>query len=325
MELSPKFTFVDALQAAQLEKESVLCVGLDPQLRFMPPQLVQEWTDVYGKTHEALGEIYYEFNKRIIDAVQPFACAVKPQAAFYEWSHYGWRALERTIRYAWHRGLLVIKDAKRFDGSETADAYAQAHVGTIPFFDGERVVAPIRTDALTIGGYIADDTVTRFVKEMKENGTGAFVVDKTSFDPNSRFEQLKTQQGLTVWEELAHMVSEWSQGTEGDNGYTNLGVVMGATYEKDAPKMREILPKAIMLVPGIGKQGGTADGAVVAFNDDGFGGVGNDARAILGAWQEGPFACLDHPENFAQAAAQAAEASCGKLTDALRRANKCAW
>lgn len=313
-------TFVDKLQAAMHTKESVLCVGLDPQLKFMPPFLIEAMTTQYGESWEALAAIYGVFNTAIIDAVEPYAAAVKPQAAFYEASHHMWRMLEGTIAYARSKGLVVIKDAKRKDGGDTAEAYAQAHIGEVPWFGGRTKEAPIRTDAVTIDGYIGEACVSHFVKEIKLHGTGAFVVDKTSFDPNSEIENLVTQSGNTVWVELARRVAKWGEGTEGKNGYRNLGVVMGATYPKDAPTMRSILPKAIMLVPGYGAQGGGADGAVVPFNNDGFGAVVNSARAVIGAWKKGPFAC--DPTGFAIAAERAARAARDDLNEALKRAGK---
>lgn len=313
-------TFVDKLQAAMQIKKSVLCVGLDPQLRFIPPHLIEEVIKEYGSSWEALGELYFRYNRLIIDAIEPHAGAVKPQAAFYEMCSHTWRALERTIEYAWSKNLVVIKDAKRKDGSDTADAYAQAHIGRVPFFGELPVQAPIRTDAVTIDGYIGEDCISRFVKEMKEYGTGAFVVDKTSFKPNSEIENLVTLANRTVWEELALRVAKWGEGTEGENGYRNLGVVMGATYPQDAPIMRSILPKAIMLVPGYGAQGGGSDGAVVPFNDDGFGAVVNSSRGIIAAWQKGPFA--RDSKDFAEAAGCAAIDACEDLNEALMRAGK---
>lgn len=302
------------------EKKSVLCVGLDPQLKFMPPHLVEFITKRFGNTWEALGQLYYAFNTAIIDAVALSAAAVKPQAAFYEASHHTWRALEHTITYARSKGLIVIKDAKRKDGGDTAEAYAQTHIGEVPFFGGTTTSSSVRTDAVTIDGYIGEACISHFVKEIRLRGTGAFVVCKTSFDPNSEIENLITQSGNTVWVKLAHLVAKWGEGTEGKNGYRNLGVVMGATYPKDAPTMRSILPKAIMLVPGYGAQGGGADGAVVPFNDDGFGAVVNSSRGIIAAWQKGPFAC--NPGDFAQAAELAAIAARDDLNEALKRAGK---
>ena len=321
-------TFVDKLQEAMRMKKSVLCVGLDPQLRFMPPHLIAEMRAVYGDTEEAVGELYYAFNRAIIDAVEPFVAVVKPQAAFYNRSSHAWKALEKTLAYARYRGLLTIKDAKCKDGSETADAYAQAHIGEVPFFNDSMVVAPIRSDAVTVDGYIGEDSVGRYVREIKKFGTCIFVVDKTSFKPNSVIEQLVTDNGLTVWERLAHHVAIWSEGTEGENGYRNCGVVMGATYPEDAPKMRAILPSGIMLVPGYSikggeGQGGKADDAVVPFNNDGFGAVVNASRGIIASWKTGPFAC--DPKYFATSSAQAAETARKDLNAALKRAGKSGW
>jgi orotidine-5'-phosphate decarboxylase len=315
-------TFVDRLQAAMLAQQSILCVGFDPQMKFMPPHLIEEGIRLYGKTFQAQAWIFSEFNRAILSAVAPSVCMVKPQAAFYEASHFSWEALEVFTADARGRGILVDKDAKRGDGSETADYYAQAHIGKVDLF-GEMVEAPIRTDALTIHAYIGDDCVSRFVREVMAYGTGVFVVDKTSFRPNSAIEMAKLESGLTVWEEMAFNVSRWGQGTEGKNGYSNIGVVMGATYPTDAVRMREILPNVVMLKPGLGKQGGSADEAVVGVNDDGFGVVVNDSRRILMAWMEGPYACPDYPDRFAEASGKMAADARDNLNEALRRAGKC--
>jgi orotidine-5'-phosphate decarboxylase len=311
-------TFVDQLQAAMLTKNSVLCVGLDPQLKFMPPQLISGAIRLHGRTWEALAHCFNEFNRGIIDAVAPYACCVKPNAAFYEGSHHLWAVYEGTIAYARSKGLLVINDGKRFDGGDTADAYAQTHIGELPFFDNTTAPSLVRSDAVTIGGYIGEDTIVRFMKEMKQYGTGAFVVDKTSFKPNSVIEQLVTENGLTVWEELANHIGVWGQEVVGDNGYSNLGVVMGATYPTEAERMKEIIPKCVKLVPGYGAQGGDADDAVVAFNDDGFGAVVNSSRGIIAAWQKGEFKVND-PYYYAKAAAFAADHARSELNAALMR------
>ncbi len=205
-------TFADNLQEAMKKKKSVLCVGLDPQLRFMPPHLIEEMRAVYGDTEEAIGEIFYAFNRAIIDAIEPYSGVVKPQAGFYNRSHHAWKALEKTLAFSKFKGLLRIKDAKCKDGSETAEAYAEAHIGEVPFFDDRTVVAPIRSDAVTVDGYIAEDSVGRYVRQILKFGTCAFVVDKTSFKPNSVIEQLVTDNGLKVWERLAHFVAEWGEG-----------------------------------------------------------------------------------------------------------------
>jgi len=87
--------------------------------------------------------------------------------------------------------------------------------------------------------------------------------------------------------------------------------------------MRQILPNAWLLIPGYGAQGGGADGAVVGFNKDGFGGIVNSSRGIIAAWQKGQFQC--EPEKFAEVAAKAAEFARDDLNAALKRAGKMNW
>jgi orotidine-5'-phosphate decarboxylase len=240
------------------------------------------------------------------------------------YGHWGVWAFEQTVAYAHKKGLIVIEDAKRGDGGDTADAYAAGHIGKVDFWgDGDDLVkqfSPIRVDCMTVQPGIGEDCVGRFVKAVKAYGTGIFVVTKSSFRPNSEVEQLVTKSGQKVWQEIAHMVDKWGQDTEGTHGYRNVGVVMGATFPGDAPEMRKILPNAWFLIPGYGGQGGTADEAVVGINEDGLGGGVNSSRGITYAYLKGDFA-TSH-EDFASAAENAARSSRDELNEALKRAGK---
>jgi orotidine-5'-phosphate decarboxylase len=326
----PAGNFADRLCLATKAKESHLCVGLDPQLGFMPTHLIEEVVARNGQTLAAMGELFFSFNVAIIDAVADIAVAVKPQLAFYEaYGSEGIRAFERTVQYAQSQGLLVVADAKRGDGGPTAEAYASSYLGEVPFFGGtelSQLVSPMRVDCMTVHGWIGEAGLTSFIEKAKQFGSGVFVVCKTSFKPNSLIEQLICKSGvntnleLRVWEHLAIMVRELGEGTEGASGYRNVGVVMGATKPEDAPRMREILPKRIFLIPGLGKQGGAADDAVVGINEDGFGGLVNDSRRILMAWKEGPYKC--DSTNFATATRKQAIEARDALLDACRRAGK---
>ena len=319
-----RLTFTDRMIVAIKEKKSILNVGLDPQPKFMPPHLVTWAFDEYGSTWEAVGHLYERFNRQIIDVVAPFAVSVKPQIAFYEaYGCWGIWAFEETIQYAKSKGLLVITDAKRGDGGDTAQAYADGHLGEVPMFSMGTTESPLRADALTIHAWIGSSCISPFLAAVKKYGTGVFVVDKTSFDPNSEVEQTITQSGLPNWQVLAKMVEVWGEGTEGKYNYRNFGVVMGATYPEDAEVMRQILPNTWFLIPGYGAQGGGADGTVVGFNKDGFGGIVNSSRGIIAAWQKGPFQC--DPEKFTAAAAKAAEFARDDLNEALKRAGKMNW
>lgn len=318
-----ELTFTDRMIGAIRQKKSILNGGLDPQLKFMPPHLIDWARQTWGETFEAVGHLFARFNQEIIDAVYPFAVSVKPQSAFYEpYGSWGTWALEKTIDYARTHDLLIITDAKRGDGGATAQAYADCYIGETPFFDGT-IQSPLRVNALTIHGWIGSSCINPFLEAVKKYGTGVFVVDKTSFDPNSEVEQLVTQSGLTNWQALATMVEEWGRGTEGRYGYRNFGVVMGATYPEDAATMRQILSNAWFLIPGYGAQKGGPDDAVVGINKDGFGGIVNSSRGIIAAWQKGQF--QTDPENFAAAAAAAASFARDDLNAALERAGKFPW
>ena len=130
----------DAVRA----KKCPLVCGLDPQLKYMPPHMVRDIVGAYGESFEAVGELFYSFNRKVIDAVADIVPAVKPQRAFYEcYGPDGDEAFCRTVKYARKAGLIVIEDAKRSDGGDTADAYADGHLGEVPFFGGTTIVSPI--------------------------------------------------------------------------------------------------------------------------------------------------------------------------------------
>lgn len=330
--------FADASCDAVRTKKSVLCCGLDPQLRFMPPHLIREAISRYGRSLPAIEWLFTEFNRLVIDAVHDLVSWVKPQLAFYEiYGSHGMRAYEQTVAYARGSGLLVIADGKRNDGGDTADAYADGHIGQVPFFAtaenlGQltRYTSPIRASALTVTPNIGEDCVGRFIKRVKEYGTGIFAVTKTSFKPNSVVEQIQTESGIHVWEIIAQLVNLWGEGTEGAYGLRTVGVVMGATYPTDAALMRKILPHSWFLIPGYGAQGGGADGAVVGIREDGFGGVVNSSRGLIYPYadkqgkilldEEGKL--LSGDGNWIDLIRRTAVSSRDELVDACKKAGK---
>ncbi|MEK7531998.1 MAG: orotidine-5'-phosphate decarboxylase [Patescibacteria group bacterium] len=318
-------TFTDRLIGAIRKKRSILCVGLDPQLRYMPLHLKQWAVESHGPTMEAVGRLFASAMNSITDATADEAVVVKPQMAFYEgYGQWGMWAFEQVKAHAEERGLLVLEDAKRGDGGDTAEAYADGHLGEVPFWGDSpdklsTTRSPINCDAMTIQPQIGSACVTHFVERaVKKYGKGIFLVTKTSFSPNSEVEQIQAASGIPVWQEMAKLAGKWGEGTEGESGWSNVGVVMGATYPEDAPRMREILPKAWFLVPGYGAQGGGADGAVVGCTNEGLGCVVNSSRGINYAYAKGDFAAP--PEQFAEAARRAAEYARDDLNASLKRA-----
>jgi len=246
--------------------------------------------------------------------------------AFYEkYGAWGVWAFQETKRICEEVGFIVIEDAKRGDGGATAEAYAEGHLGLVEKWDGnEREIIKVPSfnlDAMTVHGYIGSSCINEFVKVVKEYNKGIFIVDKTSFDPNSEIEQMKLSDGTTVWQGLAKLALDWGKGTEGELGYSNVGVVMGATYPEDADIMRQILgEKVLFLIPGYGAgQGGGADAAIAGVNNNGIG-IVNSSRGISGAYLKGPF--KSSPFDYAEASAKSAEFSNNELNKARRRAGK---
>ena len=321
-------TFVDKLIEEIQEKQSILCVGLDPQVRYIPRHILQRGYDEAKEKEgfEPTARAFVIYFREIINATAPFAVVAKPQRAFYEYNHWIEWAFEEIVKICKQNNLLVIEDAKRCDGGDTSKAYADGHLGEVDIWDpikSEIVKRPaLDLDAMTVVPQIGTSCLAPFIDVVKHYGKGIFVVDKTSFRPNSEVEQLVTTSGLKIWEEIAYLVKKWSKGCEGESGLNNVGVVMGATYPEDAPRMREILPDCFFLVPGYGAQGGGAEGAVRGARKDGLGIIVNSSRGIDYAYLR-KFKC--DPEDFAKAARKAAEFSRNDLNEALKKLGKVPW
>ncbi len=317
------YNFADHVIKCQREQGSVLICGLDPQLQKIPNFLFFKHRHL--ETTKMIGAVISEFNKRIIDAVQPYVCGFKPQVAFYErFGHEGWNALQWTSQWVQDTGLIDLWDAKRGDGGDTASAYADLLVGyEYPDFIDDQLVWGVysrsNVDCMTVHGWIDEAQMQPMLAKIKPAGKGLQVVCKTSFTPESRIEEIVARDHSKVWQHLALNVHFWSEGTEGKEGYKTIGVVLGATRSEDADTMRRMLPKNLFLIPGYGAQAGDADGAVRSFNKDGFGGMVNSSRAILYAYcnKKGQFQCNE--EDFAKAAALEAERSRNELNEALNK------
>lgn len=324
--------FADRVIKGIYDNMSYLCVGLDPQLKYFPPHILKYCADVYGPGFKASAEAIVMFNKSIIDATNEFAFAFKPQMAFYEkYGPEGVRAFVETVRYALLTGKIVIEDAKREDGGDTSTAYGEGHLGMVDVIggDGTLIMVPnaYQIDAITITPWIEEPNFGPFIEVAIREGRGIFIVDRTSFKPTSSLQEMVDADGDKGWVKLAKKVAKFGEQAKGDSGYSSIGVVMGATYPEDAPKMKEVLPYAFKLIPGFGVQKGTADDAVVCVNDDGFGIIPNNSRGTNYAWHPRfklEFQC--DPRSYALAAAKASQQARDALNTAVRnRIGKLPW
>lgn len=221
--------FVEQLERIWDANDSLVCVGLDPEIERFPAQFAEQPSPIF------------QFNKSIVDATADLVCAYKPQFAHYA-AYEAEDQLERTIDYI-HRnypGIPVILDSKRGDVGNTAERYA------IEAF--ERYHA----DAVTVSPYLGGDSLEPFL-EYEEKGV--IILCRTS-NPGAGDLQDLVMDGRRLFHIVADLAARrWN--TRG-----NCSLVVGATYPRELAEVREIVGNMPLLVPGVGAQGGDVAQAV---------------------------------------------------------------
>ncbi|MDD6044640.1 MAG: orotidine-5'-phosphate decarboxylase [Clostridia bacterium] len=275
-------------------------VGLDPTIEMIPGYIREEKFAQFGKTPQAVAEMFAEFNRQIMLAVQGIVPAVKPQIAFYErYGIHGLMAYERTASLANKMGYIVIGDIKRGDIGSTAAAYA-SHIGGTDIAGQKYDLW--HEDFITVNPYLGVDGIKPFVDACKANEKGIFVLVKTS-NPSSSQLQDKLVDGVPVYLHVAALVDEWGRDAMGEKGYSRVCAVVGATHREQGAKVREALPNTFFLVPGYGAQGGTAEDIRGFFDKDKRGCIVNSSRGIIAAYKNNEKYC---EKDFADAARDAA-------------------
>jgi len=262
--------FADRLVEAIRSKGNPCVVGLDPRIELMPAFIRAGREEL---TRDSIRAIIGDFHELVLDVVDGLVPAVKPQLAFFEqYGVGGMEAYEQTVAAAKARGLLVIADGKRNDISSTAEAYAQAFLGEGSGFG---------SDSMTVTPYLGRDSLTPFVKLCSKHAKGLFVVLKTSNAGSRDFQdQVLQVTGRPIYESVAAMIEDLGKDLVGESGYSSIGAVTGATFPEDARRLRELMPRAFLLVPGYGAQGADGRSAAVCFNSDGLGAVVSSSRGI---------------------------------------------
>ena len=279
-----------------------ICVGLDPMLGYIPAHIIEKAFKEYGETLEGAAEAIWQYNKAIIDAVHDLIPAVKPQIAMYEqFGIPGLVAFKKTVDYCKEKDLVVIGDIKRGDIGSTSTAYAVGHVGKVAV--GKNQYYGFDEDFVTVNPYLGTDGVKPFIDVCKEENKGIFVLVKTS-NPSSGEFQDQLVSGRPLYELVGEQVAKWGESHMGDS-YSYVGAVVGATYPEMGKVLRKVMPKAYILVPGYGAQGGKGKDLVHFFNEDGLGAIVNSSRGIIAAYQSDAYKDRFAPENFADASRQA--------------------
>ena len=290
-----------------------IVVGLDPMLNYIPEQVQQKAFAEYGETLEGAAEAIWQFNKEIVDKTYDLIPAVKPQIAMYEqFGLPGLAAFKKTVDYCKEKRLVVIGDIKRGDIGSTSAAYAVGHIGKVKV--GSKTYAPFDEDFVTVNPYLGSDGVNPFLDVCKEEKKGIFVLVKTSNPSSGEFQDQKID-GRPLYELVGEKVAAWGSEVMGDE-YSYVGAVVGATYPEMGKVLRKVMPKAYILVPGYGAQGGKGKDLVHFFNEDGLGAIVNSSRGIIAAYKQEQYAKFG-AENFGDASRAAVETMVADIKGAL--------
>jgi orotidine-5'-phosphate decarboxylase len=263
------------LLEARWATDRFVCVGLDSEFPKIPKATHKSGLEC----KISVANTIVAFNRDIIEATHEFACAFKPNIAFYAaYGDEGLAALHRTITviHTIAPEVPVILDAKRADIGNTNLGYVQESFGFL------------RADAVTVHPYLGAEALTPFL-EMKDKGV--IVLCRTSNSGAKEFQDLMVtlpgnlHRHVPLYQYVAHQVAtEWN-----NNG--NCAVVVGATYPEELVQVRKIIGDMPILIPGVGAQGGDVEAIVKAGMDSrGMGMIINSSRGIIFASKETDFA-----------------------------------
>ena len=254
---------MDALVESARRKASAVVVGLDPDPGHLPPEITSKGLPEHLAARElCLG---------VLEAVEPYAAAVKLQSAYFErLGHGGAEVYAEILRAAGDLGLPTIADVKRGDIGPVAAAYAEAHL---------RVYG---ATTVTVNPYMGENAVSPALEEARAlgRGGGAFVLVATS---NPSAEAIQNASEPPLYETVARLVD--NLGRPGSSGYADAGAVVGATRPALGRRVRELLPRTLFLSPGYGAQSGDAAGVRALLDGRDAGVLVNSSRGIIRAFE----------------------------------------
>ena len=291
-------SFAQRLARAVAQRESQIVLGLDPDPARLWPAAAGA-ADRPGQPADRAAAAVREHCRLLIEAAGPACVAVKPQLACFErLGAPGWAALADVVRLAQDAGLLVIADGKRGDMSVSAAAYAQALAGTTPTLAGD--VAGLGADAFTANPLLGADALAPLIAA----GAGVFVLVRTSNPGAADLQDCVLDDGERLWERIARLVARL--GEPGPAGLSDVGAVIGATQPDKLERARELMGRAVFLLPGIGAQGGRVELLAPAFAPGRAGGLVAASRSIVNAHEEAggeaPAAALAEAERLREIA-----------------------
>ena len=188
------------------------------------------------------------------------------------------RAFEEVCDYARTAGLLVVADAKRGDIGSTSRAYAAAYLES-------RDERPPLADAMTVSPYLGRDSLEPLIAACRRDGAGIFCLVKTSNEGVADIQNLALSDGRPLWQHVARLVAEWGEELIGERGLSSVGAVVGATHPRAVGEARRLLPRAVLLLPGVGAQGATPADVARAFTSGPASALVAASRSVLYAFR----------------------------------------
>lgn len=267
------------------ERSTQLVLGLDPD----PVRLWPRAVELAGGAGSAAGPPGDRAARAVaahcalaIEAAGEQCVAVKLQVACFErLGAPGWAALAEVTADAREHGLMVIADAKRGDIDVSAAAYAQAFLGETPTPFGP--VAGMGVDALTVNPLLGIDSLMPLLAAARGRGAGLLLLVRTSNPGAADLQELELASGGSVSEQVARIVDRLGSGIEPPDGLSDVGAVVGATAPERLTRLRELMPRAVFLLPGVGAQGGRVEDLAAAFAPGPAGGLVTASRGIVAA------------------------------------------
>jgi orotidine-5'-phosphate decarboxylase len=236
------------------QRRSQICLGLDPDPQALLPDAVSAAGDDGSPPAVLAGRAVAEHCRLLVERAGPACVAVKLQLACFErLGAPGRDALDAAAGHAREAGLLVIADGKRGDVPVTAAAYGQSLTSGAPTPWGQ--VPGLGADAFTANPLLGADSLEPLIAAAEAADAGVFVLVRTS-NPGATEIQDADTEGRPLYERLAALVEEQAERLVGDRGLSGLGAVVGATEPGLLGRLRELMPRSIFLLPGVGAQGG---------------------------------------------------------------------
>jgi orotidine-5'-phosphate decarboxylase len=278
--------FPDRLAALVEERRSQIVLGLDPDPAALWPAAVgrEEEPDPAAHGAERTAAAVARHCSAAIDAAGPACVAVKLQFACFErLGAAGWSSLADVAAHARDNGLLVLGDGKRGDVPVTARAYAEAYYGDGRGAAGD--VGRVAVDALTANPLLGRDSLAPLVDAAVAAGAGCFVLVRTSNPGAAEIQDVPAPE-RPLHELFARIVDELGASSVGESGLSAVGAVTGATQPQLLARLRELMPRTIFLLPGVGAQGGSVDDLAAAFEPHPAAGLIAASRSIVNAHAE---------------------------------------